>query len=812
MRYIGNFYNLKDERYTVEIITNHASGATRYIDLGAPPFVTTMEESDDNLFKPAKYQSATVKLITSAATDYKFDVYAKAPNATVVKLYDNNNDVKWCGFATPNLYNIGFDSEHEELEIECIDGLSILQYYKYETNQKDIRTFADILLTNILPKCEVYKNLYVERGIERYRQSPADQFTPILNDLYISEMNFFDEKSEGQTDKDVAWTMQEVLEQICQYIGVTILADGEDLYMLPLGHDFLHIFDKYEIGSTGHTVVTITAQYHTVQGDDYMATDNNLSMLSTYNKVTVTDKFYTFDSIIPSLYDDLENITASADTALQDSTHAENGMYGEVVSAKTGNATTDANSKMIVLVDKVCNPTGHWEPWLPGNYTTPNAIFVKYFKSPYFKTYAYVVSSSTSSNFSKYVPVDIDSLNYTDTKDYYGAVIAKMSVQKLEHDCSDIIQVDPETGRITGTTEQLDIWLAKNDISSVSFTNYLMLLNPDGEEHMLNDNITKFPYLETTINNYPRFFGGENCYIVISGNYIWHYFNEDPYPIPSGEDIDITEGRYYMEKDDTYMIAKLEWGNRYWNGSVWTTTNSTFHIPYMKNETSKDERRADATIFQNLELRNTVSWRIGTNEKGYCIPIPIVMSGVPKLTLYKPYDPNYRSRSSEDDKGQWYKHARVFLKDFDIKAIIGDPTYSDVNETDTKFEAVLNVGDDSVNEMDEIEFKVCTNDNKSPNYSAVCYKDIYGNYQYLDKMTYGFGPFKAEELLIKKLCEQYENPMIKLQLNLDDVFKPYQVFKCNWVGSSKLFVVDAQSKDYYNNTTTITLVERNQEW
>ena len=154
----------------------------------------------------------------------------------------------------------------------------------------------------------------------------------------------------------------------------------------------------------------------------------------------------------------------------------------------------------------------------------------------------------------------------------------------------------------------------------------------------------------------------------------------------------------------------------------------------------------------------------------------------------------------------------VFLKNFDIKAIIGDPTYSDVNETDTKFEAVLNVDDDSINEMDEVEFKICTNDNKNPNYSAVCYKDIYGNYQYLDKMTYGFGPFKSEELYIKKLCEQYENPMIKLQLNLNDVFKPYQVFKCNWVGSSKLFVVDAQSKDYYNNTTTITLVERNQVW
>lgn len=790
MLYKGFFYNLKNERYTVEIITNHASGATRYIDLGVPPFVTSMEESDDNLFKPARYQSATVKVVTSASTDYKFDVYAKAPNATVVKLYDNNDEVKWCGFATPNLYNIGFNSEHEELEIECIDGLSMLQYYKYSTDQKDIRSFADILLTNILPKCEVYKNLYVERGIERYRESSADPFTPILNDLYISEMNFFDEKSEGQTDKDVAWTCQEVLEQICQYIGVTILADGEDLYMLPLGHGFLHLFDKYEIGSTGHTGVTITAQYHTVQGDDYMATDNNLSMLSTFNKVSVVDKFYTYDSIIPSLYDNLENITSSADTDIQTAEYANMGMYGEIVESKTGNAKTDQNSRMIALVDKIYNDQDD-------EYTTPNAIFVKYFKSPNFKTYNYSQYNSGNTTY-----------NYTDTKLYKGGLIAKFDVKKLEHDVKrNILIIDNKPV----LKMSLDKWLAANDISSISFSNYLLMLNPNAG-HIPNEQAEDYPFLETTLENYPRFFGGENNYLVITGSYIWHPWLTDPYPIPTGEDYDLSEGRYYMLEEDCYMLAKLQWGDNYWNGSVWTATDTTFELPYIRIETTNEERRADGTVLQNMNFRNTVSWRVGTDEKGYCIPVPIVMTGVPKLILYKPIDPNYRSYKTAEWKGQWYKHYRVFLKDLDIKAIIGDPTYSDVNDTDTKFEAVLNAGDDSVNEMEEVEFKICTHDGKKPNYSAVCYKDIYGNYQYVDKMTYGFGPFKSEELLIKKFCEQYENPMIKLQLNLDDVFKPYQVFKCDWVGSSKLFVVDVQSKDYYNNTTTITLVERNQEW
>ena len=318
--------------------------------------------------------------------------------------------------------------------------------------------------------------------------------------------------------------------------------------------------------------------------------------------------------------------------------------------------------------------------------------------------------------------------------------------------------------------------------------------------------------METTLENYPRFFGGDNNYLVITGKYIWHPFDEDPFPIPTGEDIDITEGRYYMFAEDVYMLAKLQWGDKWWNGSKWTAVEQTFQIPYMKETNTNQERRADATIFQSLDFRNTVSWRIGTDEKGYCIPVPTIMTGVPKLTLYKPVDPRYNSSSSGSYKGEWYWHKRVFLKNFDIKAVIGDPTYSDVNNSDTKYEAVLNVNDDSVNEMDEIEYKICTYDNKNPNYSSVCYKED-GEYHYVTTMEhYDVFPynFPSEEILVKRLCKQYENPMCKLELQLDDVYKPYDIFKCNWVHSSRTFVIDSQSKDYYNNTTTITLVEKGQ--
>jgi hypothetical protein len=138
-------------------------------------------------------------------------------------------------------------------------------------------------------------------------------------------------------------------------------------------------------------------------------------------------------------------------------------------------------------------------------------------------------------------------------------------------------------------------------------------------------------------------------------------------------------------------------------------------------------------MFKANSIPNTVSWRIGTKEKGYLIKMPSneVISGLPILTVFKPFDPNFHSTKSGDNKGQHYKFNCVFLKDFDIKAIIGDPSFSGVGDTDTIYTNTIN--DEFVTELKEIKFKIATWDNKKPNYSAVAYKRD-GKFQYLDKL------------------------------------------------------------------------------
>jgi hypothetical protein len=71
MIYKGEFADVKGVVYTVRVTTD-GSGTTN-LTLGVPPFVTEMEDGEDTIYKPVKYQSGTLKVITG---DYLFDIYS----------------------------------------------------------------------------------------------------------------------------------------------------------------------------------------------------------------------------------------------------------------------------------------------------------------------------------------------------------------------------------------------------------------------------------------------------------------------------------------------------------------------------------------------------------------------------------------------------------------------------------------------------------------------------------------------------------------------------------------------------------------
>lgn len=811
MIYKGYFRDIKNDDLHTVVITTDGSSIEKEITLGATPFTTEMDSSNDTIYQPAKYQSATVKFITP---DYNLDIYNKTAQGTKVELYKGST-LLWTGYATPNLYDMGFEKPKEEVDIDCIDALSTLQYVKFlpitknadgkAVLDKSVDSFANII-QYLLKQCKAYTKFYVSNNTQL--SDKVDN--AIMNQLFISKANFFDSKDdESQTDKEVAWTCQEVLEELCRFLNVTVIADGDSVYFLDYDaiRNGINTYYQYSLTDvTNHKLVKLEFAKEIV-GSEFSQNGNTISIDNVYNKVTVNCDLNDFDTVIPNMFDTVTNITADSDDTLASSDNINNGMYGEVIKTNLGDNNNN-NNNMIICIDRVRNPQKK-------NYSDYNIIAVKYFNNPYYKFYKYDANGNDITD-------TIKQLNYTDTKSLHGATLAKFFVKKLDKSYE---WVNQWLDQILKNKNILDIWLINNGISNITFSDYILMLNPS-DNHFDNSDITKYPYFETTVQDSTALFGGKNAYLVISGSYKYHYFDDDPYPIPENES-DISKGRYVMDVDDTYFLAKLQWGKYYWNGDkynglnakeCWVTdSNTTFKIPYLK-EGSISDRRADATMFKDMNIVNNVSWRIGTDKEGYLIPISedYILNGLPKITVYKPYDPNYGRH------GQYYKHSVVLLKNFSIEAFIGDPTFSKTNDTDTKYTNIINEG--FVQDLSDIDFKVNTWDNKKPNFSCVGYKKDDDTFAFVDTLfnkalskyekgterfngTISDGSLRMEEHLVYRIINQYSSPNVKLNFSLRNNNKIYGLFTDYSIRGRK-FIVDAINTDYRFNKQELVLIEK----
>lgn len=810
MLYIGQFRDIKGQLYTVKVVTNDSTASSKELTMGVPPFETEMDKSSNNIYRPAKYVSATARF----RLDSDLNLYTGQAHGVKVTLYKggtDSTDVAWTGWGSPEAYSMAYVMPREDFSLECVDGLSSLQYIKYTpvNTDKAVVTF-NALLRHLLQMCDCYDKMYISTVTHLVGDTSS-----IIDKLCISEQNFFDEKSDTtELDDDVAWTAQDVLEHVCQFLGVTAVAYGPDVYLIDYDAiaKGINTYWCYNISDTSAATQVTLSDARVSAASMHAKNDATISHDSVYNSVKVKDSLYTYDSMIPDFFDFGINITGSSDSDLATSDKVENGMYGEVISSEAGGA--QENNNMIVFIDRVYNPQKK-------TYGAYNFIAVKYYSNPYYKLHKYKWDNTTSA----LKEVAPDTINYTYTKDMYGATICRFGVTQLNGDTSSMLS---SVSKIFNKELSLDIFLKENEVSSISLTDYILLNNPSAH-HISNENYRQYPFLETDVVDSAMLFGGENAYILISGSYIYHYLSDDPYPIPEGE-ADISEGRFAMDAGDTKLMCRLQIGSLYYSGDEtkgdngWVSTASDFDILYMSKNADKKARRADATMFKSLDFVNTVYWRSGINEKGYLIKMPAntIINGIPRLTIYKPYDPNYHSTKSGDNEGQHYKHSVAFLKDFKVKAIIGDPSFSDAMNTDTEYRNVIDRKNAS--SFRDISMKVCTWDNKKANYSSVAVLNG-DDYSWLDvtvndALTDGEkewtahdddapsdtdGKMRQEEHLIYRIVTQYGQSAVRLSETLRNDIKPYTLITDNTLG--KKMIVDSVGIDYEMGTAKVGLRE-----
>lgn len=801
MKYFSQFKDVNDQLYTVNIITNGDGSTTKEFTLGGSPFTTEMDNSDKIIYKPCKYQSATIEMVSQ---DYNFDIYSSTAQGTKVQLL-KDSEIVWAGFITPNLYDQGFNEFRETISLEAIDGLSTLQYYKYTPvgETKDIVSFISII-NHLISQCHSYSYFYISDNIQKDNTTNSS----INESLYISEQNFFDEKKENETDNDVAWTMQEVLEEICQYLGYTCIAEGDSVYFLDYDaiREGINTYYKYTVDNIANPTKVTKVFHKMINENDHSENGASLSLDKTYNKVKVKDNLYDFNLAIPDPFDDVDNITSYNENYENE---WETG-YTSMEKLYHYNPTT----KFIEFWGTAYSPEK--SPHQRDAY-----VVVQYKKNPKFKCYKY--NDKLEDVTASYE----GGLNYKDTQNFSGATLASMWVNHLTLDDDTEIKAKTDLNSpLLVTTTWADIRAGNKYTSLECIANALHLIQPSYSDYIIlssqsdehtttyinNKNYQNYPYFETTeYTDTNNLYGSPNAYLLLSGSYCFSGIPRNRkcmFPLDN-MDVDPKDGDNPIK--DLFIPAKLQIGNLYWNGVDWTKSEAFFNIEV--DPANGNSNRLDNYMDRFLNFRNTVSWGSTITHKGTLIKLPeVLVKGELKLTIYKPYGFNTKGK---DDA---YKPYCAIIKDLKLEVVV------DVADADSDTEYTNVIDTNYASELDKIEFKINTYTGKKPTYSAVAYKKG-DDYVYLDTVynkalgehqvgteradgvNSQYGELNPEEQLIWKISHQYKEPSVKLDFNLRNDIKVYGLYS-NTTLRDKYYIVDKIDTDYKQAQSAVTLIEK----
>lgn len=310
----GHFYNQREERIEVHILTGgdrtketvigEKNGELSFTD---DPVELTSQVNDT--FDHLLCQQATVRLL---ARNFVPDFFCASCRDAVVNIY-REGECLFAGFIEPQSYSQGYNEEFDEIELSCIDALTALQYAKYRDvgslgvlynvvkTEAEQRTFL-AMLKEILGEVTAELDIvggnamrYLYDGSKAVDDLAGNHYA-IFGQLTVSELLFL-----GDEEDDV-WQQDEVLEEILKYLNLHIVQDGFTFYLFSWesvkGDERIYWRDLL----TGASVTTARQTTDIVTGL-VTDTDTTISVGEVYNKIMLTAKVESMESVIESPLD-----------------------------------------------------------------------------------------------------------------------------------------------------------------------------------------------------------------------------------------------------------------------------------------------------------------------------------------------------------------------------------------------------------------------------------------------------------------------------------------------------------------------------
>ena len=811
--YTAEFTSIKNVNYKIEINTEKGSG-THTLLLSGEPFTTKMDSEGKNIYSPLKTTSATIGIMTKKLES---NIYSGKAKGTSVKFTNTDtNKVEFVGYVTPCRYDQGWNEELEEVEIECVDGIAVLKSLPYPVTGS-VETFANIIF-NCLKQSGCFKRLYVTDNV----QLTVNGTDNIIEKLRVSQNNFFEEKQEGQTNDDVAMSCYDVLIEVMQFLGYTMFAEGDEVYIID--YDAIkrgnNKYFSYSLeGATLGTYTTVTKAYsYQITGESIGETGTTVSLDKVFNKVTVKDDFYTYDSLFPNFGDAKyeTNITAALDWNSSDM--FKRGYY--VIDTITQTSKTGKSENYTIFICPA---------WKGKTFV----CIVKFYKSDVFQFCKY--DKNTKQDRTEEYEKD---MTWSKLFECHGATYVRMWKKEVSRS-----EAEDFRGRYNYMLPQetkLQMWIdfLNRDPQDIALTPYVLCLNwSDGHigpaalnstgryDRTENEDCRKYPFVKLR-----RFdssvFGGKDAYLLINGKQLSHDEQNTPFQISDGgNNKSLKRENDYKYYEEGFLWCRMKWGSNYWNGESWQTTPCDFKLRYW-NQTGGRIRVRDY-YDKFFDFVDTASKSMVKGAKGYYMTCPQNgnLAGEAEFIIYCNRDlwgDSRRSHWHSDNRySRYYNYVQV-LSDLTMTAEISNGMLDDMeNDTDTSYTNVIASG--AVDKMSDIKFKICTFDNKKPSYSGVDYLDSSKNSVYL-KYTYNKAlnsletgvtasnrdghKMVQEEHLIFKLVNQYQEPRTVIKTTLkNEGHKLYGTYTDKII-KGKTFIVSEMNIDYKQETAEMKLTEK----
>ncbi len=310
----GSFTNQRGDIITVHIVIN--ADRTKTIEIGdktAGVFFTDnpveISSEINDTFDHLLRHSASIRLLTS---NFIADLFCTSCRDAMVNIYRDNNCL-FAGFIEPQTYSQPYNDILDEIELNCVDVLSALQYSKYkdigslgvlyQQIKKEAKqcTFYNIMvetlkgITQGLDIAGGHTFRYLYDGSKAVDNNSNNRYN-IFKQLSISELLFLG------SEEDNVWQQDKVLEEILRYLNLHVVQEGFTFYI------FSWETAKHNIPISWHDITnnfTTTTVRDTVAIATAIVSDCNttISIGEVFNQILLTCKIEEIKNIIESPLD-----------------------------------------------------------------------------------------------------------------------------------------------------------------------------------------------------------------------------------------------------------------------------------------------------------------------------------------------------------------------------------------------------------------------------------------------------------------------------------------------------------------------------